>query len=130
MRPKERRESGQTDLLRSRLDHILNMDHALVKLARTIDWRFLEERLGEVYDDDPGRPSLPTRLMAGLAILKSMHNLSDESLCERWLENPYQLFCGEEFFPRVRQDRADQASALCPCQAVQTGQPAAQCWER
>ncbi|TIO13382.1 MAG: IS5 family transposase [Mesorhizobium sp.] len=99
MRPKERRESGQTDLLRSRLDHILNMDHALAKLAKTIDWRFLEERLGEVYDDDPGRPPLPTRLMAGLAILKSMHNLSDESLCERWLENPYyQLFCGEEFF--------------------------------
>lgn len=88
MRPKERRESGQTDLLRSPLDHILNMDHALVKLAKTIDWRFLEERLGEVYDDDPGRPPLPTRLMAGLAILKSMHNLSDESLCERWLENP------------------------------------------
>lgn len=28
-----------------------------------------------------------------------MHNLSDESLCERWLENPYyQLFCGDEFF--------------------------------
>jgi transposase, IS5 family len=70
-----------------------------VKLAKTIDWRFLEDRLGEVYDDDPGRPPLPTRLMAGLAILKSMHNLSDESLCERWLENPYyQLFCGEEFF--------------------------------
>lgn len=37
--------------------------------------------------------------MAGLAILKSMHNLSDEGLCERWLENPYyQMFCGEEFF--------------------------------
>jgi hypothetical protein len=89
MRPKERRESGQTDLLRSRLDQILNMDHALVKLAKAIDWRFLEERLGEVYDDDPGRPPLPTRLMAGLAILKSMHNLSDEALCERWLENPY-----------------------------------------
>src|SRR6201990_2009998 len=28
-----------------------------------------------------------------------MHNLSDEMLCERWLENPYyQLLCGEEFF--------------------------------
>ncbi len=33
--------------------------------------------------------------MAGVAILKHMHNLSDEGLCERWLENPYyQLFCG------------------------------------
>ena len=37
--------------------------------------------------------------MAGLSILKQMHNLSDEDLCARWVENPYyQLFCGEEFF--------------------------------
>lgn len=37
--------------------------------------------------------------MAGLAILKAMHDLSDEALCDRWIENPYfQLFCGEEFF--------------------------------
>ena len=39
MRPKERRETGQTDLLRSRLDQIIDMEHPLVKLARTIDWR-------------------------------------------------------------------------------------------
>src|SRR3954464_8295011 len=38
-------------------------------------------------------------LMAGLAILKHMRDLSDEVLCERWIETPYwQLFCGEEFF--------------------------------
>src|SRR3712207_4103447 len=99
MRPKERRETGQTDLFRARLDQILDPTYALVKLARTIDWSFLEERLGAVYDDDPGRPPLPTRLMAGLAILKHLHDLSDEVLCERWIENPYmQLFCGEEFF--------------------------------
>jgi IS5 family transposase len=37
--------------------------------------------------------------MAGLAILKHLHDLSDEALCDRWLENLYfQLFCGEEFF--------------------------------
>ncbi|MBV9560676.1 MAG: IS5 family transposase, partial [Bradyrhizobium sp.] len=72
---------------------------ALVKLARSIDWRFLEERFGAVYEDKPGRPPLPTRLMAGLAILKHTYDLSDEVLCERWLENPYyQFFCGEEFF--------------------------------
>ena len=52
-----------------------------------------------VYTDDPGRPPLPTRLMAGLAILKHTYDLSDEVLCERWVENPYyQFFCGEEFF--------------------------------
>ena len=37
--------------------------------------------------------------MAGLFILKHMHNLSDEALCARWIENPYyQYFCGEESF--------------------------------
>jgi hypothetical protein len=37
----ERRESGKQDLFRSRLDQIIDMNHALVKLARAIDWRFL-----------------------------------------------------------------------------------------
>jgi hypothetical protein len=46
------------------------MKHALVKLGQAIDWRFLEERVGAVYTDKPGQPPLPTRLMAGLAILK------------------------------------------------------------
>src|SRR5947207_9365603 len=73
--------------------------HPLVTLARTVDWGFLERRFGEVYTDDPGQPPLPTRLMAGLAILKHTYDLSDEVLCERWVENPYyQFFCGEEFF--------------------------------
>src|SRR5665213_4054570 len=99
MRPRERRQTGQSDLLRSRLDAIINMNHALVKLARTVDWGFLEERFGAVYEDKPGRPPLPTRLMAGLAILKHTYDLSDEVLCDRWVENPYfQFFCGEEFF--------------------------------
>jgi len=99
MRPKERRETGDGDLFRSRLDQIIDLKHALVKLAQAIDWRFLEGRFGEVYSDKPGQPPLPTRLMAGLAIIKHMHNLSDEALCERWVENPYyQYFCGEEFF--------------------------------
>ncbi|GLS17820.1 hypothetical protein GCM10007874_08350 [Labrys miyagiensis] len=99
MRPKERRDGGQKDLFKSRLDQIVNLDHVLVKLSKQIDWDFLEKKFGAVYDDDPGRSPLPTRLMAGLAILKYTHNLSDEVLCERWAENPYyQLFCGEEFF--------------------------------
>jgi len=99
MRPKERRETGQTDLFRARLDQIVDLNHPLVKLSGAIDWTFLERHFGVVYDDDPGRPPLPTRLMAGLSILKHMHDLSDEVLCERWIETPYwQLFCGEEFF--------------------------------
>ena len=112
MRPRERRESGEQDLFRSRLDQVINMDHALVKLARTIDWRFLEEKFGTVYADGSGRPPLPTRLMAGLAILKHTYNLSDETVCELWIENPYyQYFCGEEFFQhRLPLDRSSMTN--------------------
>ena len=48
MRPRERRETSEQDLFRSRLDQIIDMNHALVKLARTIDWRFLEAKFGEL----------------------------------------------------------------------------------
>ena len=108
MRPRERRDTGQSDLLRSRLDAIIDLKHPLAKLGRTVDWGFLEERFGEVYTDAPGHPPLPTRLMAGLAILKHTYDLSDEALCERWVENPYyQYFCGEEFFQhRLAFDRS------------------------
>jgi len=99
MRPRDQRGRGQNDMFTSRLDQIVDMNHPLAKLGRLIDWRFLEDEFGAAYREGRGHPPLPTRLMAGLAILKSMHDLSDEVLCARWLENPYyQLFCGEEFF--------------------------------
>ena len=56
-----------------------------MKLSRAIDWRFLEAQFGSVYSDGPGCPPLPTRLMAGLALLKHMYDLSDEALCDRWM---------------------------------------------
>ena len=99
MKPRERRETGEQDLFRSRLDQIINMNHALVRLAKTVSWETIEARCGEVYSDGPGMPPLPTRLMAGLSILKHRFDLSDEELCARWIENPYfQFFCGETFF--------------------------------
>jgi transposase, IS5 family len=52
--------------------------------------------------------------VAGLFILKHMHDLSDEVLCARWLENPYyQFFCGElSFGHRLPFDRSILADAL------------------
>ncbi len=85
MRSRERRDGGQNDLFRTRLDQIVDTDHLLAKLGWAIDWRFIEERFGAVYSDKAGHPPLPTRLMSGLSILKHMHNLSDEDLCARWL---------------------------------------------
>ena len=99
MKPRERRETGVQDMFRSRLDQIINMGHELVRLAKVVNWPQIETACGALYKDGPGMPPLPTRLMAGLAILKHTFDLSDEELCARFVENPYfQFFCGEEFF--------------------------------
>jgi IS5 family transposase len=45
MKPRERRETGERDLFRSRLDQIIDLRHPLVKLARETDWAFLEKTL-------------------------------------------------------------------------------------
>ena len=93
------RDTRQKDLLRPPLDRIIDLGHPLARLAREIDWDFLDGRFGSVCKAGPGQPPLATRLVAGLFILKHMDDLSDEGLCARWLENPYyQYFCGEESF--------------------------------
>ena len=46
MRPNERRESGQRDLFRARLDQIVDLKHPLAKLADVINWGFLEKTFG------------------------------------------------------------------------------------
>ena len=92
-------DERQRDLLQPALDQIIDMDHPLVRLRREIDWGFLDGRFSAVCQAGPGHPPLPSQLVAGLLILKHMHNLSDEALCARWLENPYfQYFWGEESF--------------------------------
>ncbi|MGY0575831.1 IS5 family transposase [Bradyrhizobium sp. RDM12] len=93
------RDDRQDDLFRPSLEKIINLRHPLVRLAAEIDWDFLAGRFSSVCRLGPGQPPLPTRLVAGLFILKHMHNLSDEGLCDRWVENPYfQYFCGEVVF--------------------------------
>src|SRR4030095_13844504 len=93
------RDDRSKDLFQPALEEIIDMGHALVRLAKEIDWDFLDRRFSAVCQAGPGQPPVPTRLVAGLMILKHTHNLSDEVLCARWLENPYcQYFCGEEVF--------------------------------
>src|SRR4051794_40596372 len=106
------RDDRQDDLFRPSLEKIINLRHPLVRLAAEIDWDFLAGRFSSVCRLGPGQPPLPTRLVAGLFILKHMHNLSDEALCDRWVENPYfQYFCGEVVF---RHDLPfDRSSLTC-----------------
>jgi transposase, IS5 family len=102
------RDDRQKDLLRPALEAIIDHGHPLVRLGCEIDWGFLDGRFASVCTPGVGQPPLPTRLVAGLFILKHMHDLSDEVLCARWLENPYyQFFCGElSFCHRLPFDRS------------------------
>ena len=72
------RDDRQKDLLLPALDQIIDMAHPLVRLATLIDWNILDERFSSVCQTGSGQPGLPTRLVAGLFILKHMHNLSGE----------------------------------------------------
>jgi hypothetical protein len=53
--------SGQQDLLRSRLDQIVDAKHSLVKLAVSVDGSFLEQRFGARYTDRPAQGSSQIR---------------------------------------------------------------------
>jgi len=96
--PPKKPKLRDDELFRMQLNNMIDMEHALVKLAGLIDWSRFDEAYGRFYTQK-GRPALPTRLMAGLHLLKHMEALSDEAVCKRWVENPYfQYFCGEQYF--------------------------------
>lgn len=98
MKPKKQAASTCDDLFRMRLEQILDQRHVLYRLAGKIDWNAVEVRFGGLYAE-AGRPGIPIRLMVGLHYLKHAFNESDETVVERWVENPYwQHFCGEEYF--------------------------------
>lgn len=98
MKPKPPISHPSLSLFQSELCQILDSRHSLVKLSQKIDWKHLEQLFGALYEPKQGRPALPTRLMVGLTLLKYTYNESDQSVCDKWLENPYwQYFCGEKY---------------------------------
>ena len=111
MKPKKTVRTGQDDLFRTRLEDIINPRHGLVRLADLIDWRFFEEAIEPLYAD-VGRPGVPVRFIVGLHILKHVYDLSDEEVCERWVESPYfQYFTGEEHFAHeLPHDRSNMSN--------------------
>ena len=98
MRPERPEGNNADDLFRARLSHQLDPKHPLVRLAGLIEWQSFETTFGSLYHETVGRAGKPTRLMVGLTYLKHTYNLSDEQVCERWVENPYwQFFCGFDY---------------------------------
>jgi IS5 family transposase len=100
MQPKnDEQDRRQDDLFRSKLANILDHGHPLFILADQLDWSMFEEAFGPLYVENVGRPGIPIRLMVGLHYLKHAYDESDESVVEKFFENPYwQYFCGFEYF--------------------------------
>jgi LacI family transcriptional regulator len=124
---RQRRESEVLAPTGSRLEDIIDTNHALARLSAAVDWRLIESHLGQTERDTiSGRPSLP-RLVAGLSLLRLLYALPDEQLADRWLENPYhQHFCGEECFQHhLPFDRTEILKALC---RMDTGKTRALLW--
>lgn len=94
MKPKPQ-PADAFQLFQAHFKQILNPDHPLVRLADRIDWPRFDAAFADFYSDELGAPAKATRLMVGLHYLKFAFDESDESVVERWVENPYwQYFCG------------------------------------
>lgn len=92
-------KTPQLEIFRTPIVHFIKENHELVLLSKKIDWDSLEKKLSVYYCETNGRPSIPIRTIAGILMLKRMFDESDESILERWIENPYwQYFCGEVYF--------------------------------
>jgi IS5 family transposase len=88
----------QLEMFKTVLVSFINQEHELCLLAKKIDWANLEKEFAPLYGA-VGRPSIPIRTIVGLLLLKQMYSLGDETVVERYLENPYwQHFCGEIYF--------------------------------
>jgi transposase, IS5 family len=91
-------ENPQLVMFKTVLTSFIHPDHKLCLLAKEIDWEGLQKEFAPLYGTT-GRPSIPIRTIVGLLLLKQMYNLGDETVVERYLENPYwQHFCGEVYF--------------------------------
>lgn len=82
-------------LFQAHFRQILNFEHPLIQLADKIDWPRFDTAFADSYSEEMGAPGRAIRLMVGLQYLKYAFDESDESVVERWVENPYwQYFCG------------------------------------
>ena len=88
-------DSFQTSFLMSGLSEQLNPRHPIYQLSKVINWESLEADFTRLYSRS-GRPAKAVRLMISLLLLKQLHDLSDDQVVERWVENPYWQFLSGE----------------------------------
>jgi len=94
-------EHHQTNLFGTDLLMQLDPNDPLLQLAAVIPWQIFEQEFSKYYQKNIGAPSKPIRLMVGLLMLKSLEDLSDESVVIQWKRNAYyQAFCGMTEFQK------------------------------
>lgn len=113
------------DFFRARLESMLDLRHPLAVLSSRMPRSQIESALAPCFTrkdrkgrpvegadlfgpthqvagegiSAAGRPRLPIRLMVGLLYLKHAFGESDDTVVQKWAENPYwQFFCGGEYF--------------------------------
>lgn len=72
----------------------VDKNHEIIKIADTIDWASLSEKLAQFYCPDNGRPTKPSRAKVGLLVLKHLYHLSDEAVVDMLKRDIYaQYLC-------------------------------------
>ena len=91
-------QENQRELFRTRLEDLINPNHELALLSKSIDWQYFEDEFKQYYSLN-GAPSVPIRTIVGSLMLKHLYNLGDERIPEYWVRDVYfQYFCGGVFF--------------------------------
>lgn len=134
MKPhRQEQKTVQFHFFSQKLEDIIDPSHAMVKLAKQINWAHFEKLFRASYCETNGRPAINTRLMVSVHYLKYAFNLSDESVIEMWVENPYwQYLSGmihfEHKFPmspcsmsRWRKRHGEQGAEEMLKETIQTG---------
>jgi IS5 family transposase len=85
-------QTVQGDLSKSELAAIIDLNHPLARLDSKTDWECFEKTLHPMYVAGRGAPAINTRLMLSIHILKFQHDLGNQAVVERWMEDPYWHF--------------------------------------
>ena len=89
---------NQAGFLMSSLSEQLNPKHPIYQLSKCIDCLSLECDFTRLYGRRD-RSSKPVWLVVSLLLLKQLHDLSDDQVVERRIENPFwQFLSGEHKF--------------------------------
>ena len=91
-------QKNERELFRTRLEDLIDPNHELALLSKSIDWQYFEDEFKKYYSDR-GALSVPIRTMVACLLLKHLYNLGDEKIPEYWVRDVYfQHFCGGVFF--------------------------------